>query len=123
MSTQSSPTLHHSTPPIADLFYSYNDDVPAKTATTTAPEPTAPAPAAEATVKPEDEPNNDSSAQPANDDAGNDYHMGGAEEYEDDDDDVDFNLGNGASGPPDTPSYNSAPTPAPHRGPNAKEDG
>lgn len=49
--------------------------------------------------------------------------MNGAEEYEEDDDDVDFNLGNGSSHAPDTPSYHNAGMPAQHKGPNAKEDG
>lgn len=49
--------------------------------------------------------------------------MNGGDEYEDDDDDVDFNLGNGDTHTPDTPSYNQAPAAATHKNPNAKEDG
>jgi hypothetical protein len=49
--------------------------------------------------------------------------MNGAEEYEEDDDDVDFNLGNGDTHAPDTPSYSQAPAATTHKNPNAKEDG
>ncbi|KAF3760490.1 hypothetical protein M406DRAFT_358202 [Cryphonectria parasitica EP155] len=106
-----------------DLFDDlYNDDEPAKAAPPPPPPEPAP-PAAEPVTKHEDESAN-SIVQHLGGDTGGDYNMNGNEEYEEDDDDVDFNLGNDESHASETPSYhNSAPAPAPHKGPNAKEDG
>ncbi|KAG6358871.1 hypothetical protein INS49_012390 [Diaporthe citri] len=104
-----------------DLFDDlYNDEAPAPPAA--APEPVAPkAEPAPAPGKPEDDQSGGHhGADPA---FGEDSHMNGAEEYEEDDDDVDFNLGNGDTHAPDTPSYSQAPAATTHKNPNAKEDG
>ncbi|KUI62903.1 hypothetical protein VP1G_10023 [Cytospora mali] len=113
-----------------DLFDDlYNDDAPTRTAAASAPEPDAPVaePAEHSNTNYNNNANDNDdhhdTSYAADHDIGDDSHMNGAEEYEEDDDDVDFNLGNGDSHAPDTPSYNNAPAQPMHRGPNAKEDG
>lgn len=105
---------------IANCQTSYNDEAPAPPAA--APEPVAPrAEPAPAAGKPEDDQSGGHhGADPA---SGEDSHMNGGDEYEEDDDDVDFNLGNGDTHAPDTPSYSQAPAATTHKNPNAKEDG
>lgn len=108
--------------PTADGAHSYNDDEPSKAAPAAEPEPVAPT-AAEPVAKVEEDYSYNTNNQSLDYDVGDDSHMNGAEEYEDDDDDVDFNLGNGGSHAPDTPTYSGNNVTAPSKGPNAKEDG
>lgn len=125
MRTISSTTCTHrliTTPwqAITNRLSSYNDEAPAPPAA--APEPVAPrAEPAPAAAKPEDD--QSGGHHGADLASGEDSHMNGGEEYEEDDDDVDFNLGNGDTHAPDTPSYNQAPAATTHKNPNAKEDG
>ncbi|KAL1867722.1 hypothetical protein Daus18300_006278 [Diaporthe australafricana] len=98
----------------------YNDEASAPTAA--APQPVAPkAEPAPAPITHEDDQNGGHHG--ADLVSAEDSHMNGAEEYEEDDDDVDFNLGNGDTHAPDTPSYSHAPAAPTHKNPNAKEDG